>query len=120
MLDAHSRGPTYMSETMIRPRRSALYVPGSNPRALEKARTLEADVLMFDFEDGVAPDHKVEARQQVIAALKAGGEALVSSAVPGSKALSAVSRYSRAAYGYRSGGATAKAVRQGAEGTPCP
>lgn len=54
------------------------------------------------------------------AALKAGGEALVSSAVPGSKALSAVSRYSRAAYGYRSGGATAKAVRQGAEGTPCP
>jgi RHS repeat-associated protein len=54
------------------------------------------------------------------AALKAGGEALVSSAVPGSKVFSAVSRYSRAAYGYRSGSATAKAVRQGAEGAPCP
>ena len=54
------------------------------------------------------------------AALKAGGEALVSSAVPGSKMFSAVSRYSRAAYGYRSGSATAKAVRQGAEGAPCP
>jgi citrate lyase subunit beta/citryl-CoA lyase len=57
----------------IRPRRSALYVPGSNQRALDKARTLDADVLIFDFEDGVAPDRKVEARQQVAAALKAGG-----------------------------------------------
>lgn len=62
-----------MPEAMTRPRRSALYVPGSNPRALEKARTLDADVLIFDFEDGVAPDRKVEARQQVIAALQAGG-----------------------------------------------
>lgn len=62
-----------MPETDIRPRRSALYVPGSNARALEKARTLDADVLIFDFEDGVAPDRKVEARQQVTAALKAGG-----------------------------------------------
>lgn len=57
----------------IRPRRSALYVPGSNQRALDKARTLDADVLIFDFEDGVAPDRKVEARQQVAAALKVGG-----------------------------------------------
>ena len=57
----------------IRPRRSALYVPGSNARALEKARTLDADVLIFDIEDGVAPDRKEEARAQIIAALAQGG-----------------------------------------------
>jgi citrate lyase subunit beta/citryl-CoA lyase len=62
-----------MPETPIRPRRSALYVPGSNQRALEKARSLDADVLIFDFEDGVAPDRKEDARKQVTAALKAGG-----------------------------------------------
>jgi citrate lyase subunit beta / citryl-CoA lyase len=61
-----------MAET-IRPRRSALYVPGSNQRALDKARELDADVLIFDFEDGVAPDRKEDARRQVTAALKAGG-----------------------------------------------
>ena len=43
---------------MIRPRRSVLYMPGSNPRALEKARTLAADGLIFDLEDAVAPDRK--------------------------------------------------------------
>jgi citrate lyase subunit beta / citryl-CoA lyase len=57
----------------IRPRRSALYVPGSNPRALEKARTLDADVLIFDLEDAVADSQKVLARDQVLAALKKGG-----------------------------------------------
>lgn len=62
-----------MPEPSIRPRRSALYVPGSNQRALEKARSLDADVLIFDFEDGVAPDRKEDARRQVTAALKAGG-----------------------------------------------
>ncbi|HEX2112929.1 MAG TPA: CoA ester lyase [Alphaproteobacteria bacterium] len=62
-----------MPETPIRPRRSALYVPGSNQRALDKARSLDADVLIFDFEDGVAPDRKEDARRQVTAALKAGG-----------------------------------------------
>jgi citrate lyase subunit beta/citryl-CoA lyase len=62
-----------MAATEIRPRRSALYVPGSNARALEKARGLDADVLIFDFEDGVAPDRKEEARRQVSMALKAGG-----------------------------------------------
>ncbi len=62
-----------MAATEIRPRRSALYVPGSNARALEKARGLDADVLIFDFEDGVAPDRKEEARKQVGMALKAGG-----------------------------------------------
>ena len=59
----------------IRPRRSALYVPGSNARALEKARGLDADVLVFDLEDGVAPDRKEEARAQVLAALAQGGYA---------------------------------------------
>jgi citrate lyase subunit beta / citryl-CoA lyase len=62
-----------MAAPAIRPRRSALYVPGSNQRALEKARDLDADVLIFDFEDGVAPDRKEDARKQVAAALKAGG-----------------------------------------------
>ena len=57
----------------IRPRRSLLYVPGSNPRALDKARTLEADGLILDLEDAVAPDAKVEARERVAAAVSAGG-----------------------------------------------
>jgi len=56
-----------------RPRRSALYMPGSNPRALEKARELPADVLILDLEDAVAPERKEEARAQVIAAIAAGG-----------------------------------------------
>jgi citrate lyase subunit beta / citryl-CoA lyase len=59
--------------TAIRPRRSALYMPGSNARAIEKARTLAADVVIFDLEDAVAPDAKVEAREQVCAAVQAGG-----------------------------------------------
>ena len=49
----------------IRPRRSALYMPGSNPRALEKARELPADVLILDLEDAVAPERKEEARAQI-------------------------------------------------------
>jgi citrate lyase subunit beta/citryl-CoA lyase len=57
----------------IRPRRSVLYMPGSNPRALEKAKTLEADVLILDLEDAVAPEKKLEARELVIAAIKGGG-----------------------------------------------
>jgi citrate lyase subunit beta/citryl-CoA lyase len=56
-----------------RPRRSALYMPGSNARALDKARGLPADLLILDLEDAVAPERKVEARAQVIAALAAGG-----------------------------------------------
>jgi citrate lyase subunit beta/citryl-CoA lyase len=56
-----------------RPRRSALYMPGSNERALEKAKTIPADALIFDLEDAVAPDAKVRAREQVCAAVKAGG-----------------------------------------------
>ena len=49
----------------IRPRRSVLYMPGSNARALEKARTIAADALILDLEDAVAPDAKDIARQQV-------------------------------------------------------
>ncbi len=56
----------------IRPRRSALYMPGSNARALEKARTLVADVVIFDLEDAVAPEVKEAARQQVAAAVRSG------------------------------------------------
>lgn len=58
---------------MIRPRRSMLYMPGSNARALEKARTLPADALILDLEDAVAPEAKREARALVAAAIKAGG-----------------------------------------------
>jgi citrate lyase subunit beta / citryl-CoA lyase len=57
----------------VRPRRSVLYMPGSNARALEKARTLPADGLIFDLEDAVAPEAKVTARQQVVGTLLAGG-----------------------------------------------
>src|SRR5436190_2868813 len=57
----------------IRPRRSLLFMPASNPRALEKARTLPADGLIFDLEDAVAPEAKDRARATVSAALAAGG-----------------------------------------------
>jgi len=57
----------------VRPRRSVLYMPGSNARALEKARTLPADALILDLEDAVAPEAKEGARDQVCAAVRAGG-----------------------------------------------
>lgn len=56
-----------------RPRRSMLYMPGSNPRALEKAKSLKADALILDLEDAVSPDAKAEARAGVAAAVQAGG-----------------------------------------------
>jgi len=59
-----------------RPRRSVLYMPGSNARALEKAKTLPADALIFDLEDAVAPDAKAEARARVCAAAREGGYGL--------------------------------------------
>jgi len=62
-----------MTVAPARPRRSALYMPGSNARALEKARTLGADSLILDLEDAVAPDAKADARAQVVAAVKEGG-----------------------------------------------
>lgn len=57
----------------IRPRRSVLYMPGSNARALEKARSLPADGVIIDLEDAVAPDAKAAARAQVAGAVEAGG-----------------------------------------------
>jgi citrate lyase subunit beta/citryl-CoA lyase len=57
----------------FRPRRSVLYMPGSNARALEKAKTLEADALILDLEDAVAPDAKEIAREQVCRAVQDGG-----------------------------------------------
>jgi len=53
------------SSTQFRPRRSCLYMPGANPRALEKAKTLAADMLILDLEDAVAPDAKSQARQVI-------------------------------------------------------
>ena len=59
--------------TPARPRRSVLYLPASNARALEKARALPADALIVDLEDAVAPAAKEAARAQVVAALREGG-----------------------------------------------
>ena len=56
-----------------RPRRSLLYMPGSNARAIEKARELPVDGVILDLEDAVAPDAKAKARELVMAALKQGG-----------------------------------------------
>lgn len=56
-----------------RPRRSCLYMPGANARALEKAKTLPADTLIFDLEDAVAPEAKAEARDTISTALSGGG-----------------------------------------------
>ncbi|MCX2724894.1 HpcH/HpaI aldolase/citrate lyase family protein [Roseibium salinum] len=57
----------------IRPRRSALYMPGSNARALEKAKTLDVDCLILDLEDAVVPDAKELARTQICEAVAGGG-----------------------------------------------
>jgi citrate lyase subunit beta/citryl-CoA lyase len=57
----------------VRPRRSALFMPASNARAVEKARTLPADVVIFDLEDAVAPDAKELARAQATTAVRGGG-----------------------------------------------
>ena len=56
----------------VRPRRSVLYMPGSNHRALEKAKTLPADGLILDLEDAVSPDAKPEARKNVAEMLATG------------------------------------------------
>ena len=58
--------------TAYRPRRSVLYLPGNNERALEKARTLPVDGLILDLEDAVGPDHKEAARENVCAAARSG------------------------------------------------
>ncbi|SDZ42432.1 (3S)-malyl-CoA thioesterase [Jannaschia faecimaris] len=56
-----------------RPFRSVLYIPGSKPRALEKARTLPVDSIIFDLEDAVSPDEKIIARNTLAEALRSGG-----------------------------------------------
>lgn len=61
-----------MSELDFRPRRSVLYMPSSNTKALEKAKTLPVDGIIFDLEDAVAPDAKVEARSAAVAAVRSG------------------------------------------------
>src|SRR6202034_647193 len=57
----------------IRPRRSVLYMPGSNARAMEKARELPVDTIILDLEDAVAPDAKAQARELIVQALQKGG-----------------------------------------------
>lgn len=61
-----------MSASDLRPRRSVLYMPGANERALEKAKDIPADALILDLEDAVAPDAKDEARDRVCAAAASG------------------------------------------------
>ena len=56
-----------------RPRRSVLYLPASNARALDKARTLDCDVVILDLEDSVAPEAKADARAGAVAAVREGG-----------------------------------------------
>jgi len=61
-----------VSDPTLVPRRSVLYMPGANERALEKAKTLAADALILDLEDAVAPDAKPQARERVCAAVASG------------------------------------------------
>ncbi|HXH79992.1 CoA ester lyase [Nocardioides sp.] len=60
------------ADTAFRPRRSVLYMPSSNAKALEKAKTLAVDGIILDLEDAVAPDAKVEARAAAVAAVQSG------------------------------------------------
>ena len=72
-------GPFYVralssvAAAQVRPRRSVLYMPGSNARAINKARTLPADTVVLDLEDAVAPEKKSEARGMVLEELRRGG-----------------------------------------------
>ncbi|NCZ66389.1 MAG: CoA ester lyase [Rhodobacteraceae bacterium] len=59
--------------TQMRPFRSVLYIPGSKDRALDKARSLHVDAIIFDLEDAVSPESKIEARGTLKAALDQGG-----------------------------------------------
>jgi citrate lyase subunit beta/citryl-CoA lyase len=70
---APQTAPGSASGPAPRPRRSVLYMPGANARALEKARTLPTDALILDLEDSVAPDAKAEARERVASAASGGG-----------------------------------------------
>src|ERR1700727_2767919 len=70
---AHRVGALQENQPVIRPRRSLLFMPGSNARALEKARNLPADGIILDLEDSVAPEAKAMARDQIAQAIAAGG-----------------------------------------------
>jgi len=61
------------SDEVQRPRRSLLYMPGANARALQKARRLACDTILFDLEDAVSPDSKLLAREQVVTSILQGG-----------------------------------------------
>jgi citrate lyase subunit beta / citryl-CoA lyase len=63
------KDPARSVAATLRPRRSALYLPGNNARALEKGKTLPADVLIFDLEDAVGPDAKADSRAEVCDAI---------------------------------------------------
>jgi citrate lyase subunit beta/citryl-CoA lyase len=65
--------PSLAARFADRPRRSALFMPASNPRALAKARSLPADIIVLDLEDAVAPELKDEARKAAVATVYAGG-----------------------------------------------
>jgi citrate lyase subunit beta/citryl-CoA lyase len=65
-------GPSPEPAAALRPRRSVLYMPGANERALEKAKTIPADALILDLEDAVAPEAKPAARERVCAAVGSG------------------------------------------------
>jgi len=71
-LRAKARVPDVAGTAAYRPRRSVLYLPASNERALAKARTLPVDALILDLEDAVAPDAKVQARENACAAARSG------------------------------------------------
>jgi citrate lyase subunit beta/citryl-CoA lyase len=60
------------ASAQVRPRRSVLYMPAANERALEKAKTISADAIIFDLEDAVAPDAKPDARARAVAAVQSG------------------------------------------------
>ena len=68
----HSHDMSHDHNSTIRPRRSVLYMPAANERALEKAKTLPADAIIFDLEDAVAPDAKEVARPNAVAAASSG------------------------------------------------
>src|SRR6056297_679184 len=64
---------TIRMDLATHPYRSVLYIPGSKERALDKARELPCDAIIFDLEDAVAPESKADARETLAAALKDGG-----------------------------------------------
>ena len=70
---AGGRAVSSLAAAQVRPRRSVLYMPGSNARAINKARTLPADAIVLDLEDAVAPEKKSEARGMVLEELRRGG-----------------------------------------------